>query len=103
MKRKWLLLTLVVVLILELAAAAGIIYKTRLQGSGEEEGGAVAKAHSALVAAGLSGDAQEADREETEESEEPQLNGFLVAIDPGHQGPHVDRARKREQGRDPGR
>ena len=31
MKRKWLLLALAVVLILELAAAAGIIYKTRLQ------------------------------------------------------------------------
>ena len=98
MKRKWLLLTLVVVLILELAAAAGIIYKTRLQGSGEEEGGAVAKAHSALAAAGASDDAQEAAGKETEESEELKLNGLIVAIDPGHQGPHVDMSAKEENG-----
>ena len=97
MKRKWILLTLVVVLILELVAAAGIIYKTRLQGSGEEEG-AVAKAHSALAAAGASGDAQEAAGKETEESEEPRLNGRIVAIDPGHQGPHVDMSAKEENG-----
>ena len=56
----------------------------------------MAKAHSALAAAGASGDAQETDREETEESEEPQLNGLLVAIDPGHQGAHVDMSAKEE-------
>lgn len=97
MKRKWLLLALAVVLILELAAAAGIIYKTRLQGGGEEEG-AVAKAHSALAAAGVSGSEETADETKEEESGEPQPNGFLVALDPGHQGSHVDMSAKEENG-----
>ena len=97
MKRKWLLLALAVVLILELAAAAGIIYKTRLQGGGEEEG-TVAKAHSALAAAGVSGSEEAADETKEEESGEPQPNGFLVALDPGHQGSHVDMSAKEENG-----
>lgn len=98
MKRKWILLALAVVLILELAAAAGIIYKTRLQEGGEEKGGAVAKAHSALAAAGVSGSEETADETKEEESGEPQPNGFLVALDPGHQGSHVDMSAKEENG-----
>ena len=98
MKRKWLLLALAVVLILELAAAAGIIYKTRLQGGGEEKGGAVAKAHSALAEAPPSGSEEASEGEETKESEEPRLNGLIVALDPGHQGSHVDMSAKEENG-----
>ena len=98
MKRKWLLLALAVVLILELAAAAGIIYKTRLQEGGEEKGGAVAKAHSALAETPSSGSEEASEEEKTKESEESRLNGFLVAIDPGHQGPHVDMSAKEENG-----
>lgn len=98
MKRKWLLLALAVVLILELAAAAGIIYKSRLQEGGEEKGGAVARAHSALAETPSSGSEEASEEEKTKESEEPRLNGFLVAIDPGHQGPHVDMSAKEENG-----
>lgn len=98
MKRKWLLLALAVVLILELAVAAGIIYKSRLQEGGEEKGGAVAKAHSALAETPSSGSEEASEEEKTKESEEPRLNGFLVAIDPGHQGPHVDMSAKEENG-----
>lgn len=98
MKRKWLLLALAVVLILELAAAAGIIYKTRLQEGGEEKGGAVARAHSALAETPSSGSEEASEEEKTKESEESRLNGFLVAIDPGHQGPHVDMSAKEENG-----
>ncbi len=89
MKRKGLILVLALVLIAELLAAGGIFYKTYLGRESKTEGTLNSeKGRSGLLASAVRffDEKEEAlEEEETKAAEEkPQLNGLIVAIDPGH-------------------
>ena len=101
MKRKGLILVLALVLIAELLAAGGIFYKTYLGRESKTEGTLNSeKGRPGLLASAVRffDEKEEAlEEEETNAAEEkPQLTGLIVAIDPGHQGAHIDMSAKEE-------
>ena len=90
MRRKYLILVLALILAAEVLAAGGIFYWTGNRGK-EKEAGAIS-----VEGAGPSALAGQMAGEAEKEEETPKSNGWIVAIDPGHQGPQVDMSEKEE-------
>lgn len=112
MKRKGLILVLALVLIAELLAAGGIFYKTYTERGSEAEDRLWSVQARQETWAGKIGDLpgklQKNLREQKEWEEfqeayfgesnkrDQKSNGLIVAIDPGHQGSHIDMSAKEE-------
>lgn len=108
MKKKRLLWILSVVLVAELLAAVGILYyigaaenagtKGGLKAGGSRQVMALAARMEREAGRQASGEGEAGEEAEAADDTEAVGNGLIVAIDPGHQGSHIDMSEQEENG-----
>lgn len=94
MRRRW-IVVLSIILALELLAVGGLLYRSGVRKeqaqkvSSSQKGPELSK-EAAEAQESLAREGQEAAEPEEDPAQDEEKNGYVIAIDPGHQGSHVD-------------